>query len=62
VKLRRCRLLAVAAFVSCFLGSLETLAQNACITNDGSGNVSVIDTAANRVTATITVGTAPSLA
>jgi YVTN family beta-propeller protein len=62
VKLRRCRLLAVAAFVSCFLGSLETLAQNAYITNDGSGNVSVIDTAANRVTATITVGTASSLA
>ena len=44
---------------SCFLDSVQTLAQNAYITNDGSGDVSVIDTATNTVTATITVGTAP---
>ena len=59
MKLRLCRLLAIAAFVSCFLGSVQTLAQNVYITNDGSGNVSVIDTATNTVTATIPVGTAP---
>ena len=58
MKLRLCRLLAIAAFV-CFLGSIQTLAQNAYVTNDGSGDVSVIDTATNTVTATITVGTAP---
>src|SRR6516162_4539397 len=59
MKLRPCRLLAISAFVFCFLGSAQTLAQNAYITNDGSGNVSVIDTATNAVTATIAVGTAP---
>src|SRR6516164_2662266 len=58
MKLRLCRLLAIAAF-ACFLGSIQTLAQNAYVTNDGSGDVSVIDTATNTVTATITVGTAP---
>jgi len=51
MKLRLCRRLATAAFVSCFLGSVQTLAQSAYITNDGSGNVSVIDTATNKVTA-----------
>jgi len=51
MKLRPCRLLAISAFVFCFLGSAQTLAQNAYITNDGSGNVSVIDTATNKVTA-----------
>ena len=59
MRLRLCRRLAIAAFVSCFVGGVQTLAQNAYITNDGSGNVSVIDTATNTVTATITVGTAP---
>ena len=59
MKLRLCRLLAIAAFVSCFLGSGQSLAQNAYITNDGSGNVSVIDTATNTVTAAIPVGAAP---
>ena len=59
MKLRLCRLLAIAAFVSCFLGSVQTLAQNVYITNDGSGNVSVIDTATNTVTATIAVGVNP---
>jgi YVTN family beta-propeller protein len=59
VKLRLCRLLAAAAFASCFLGSVQILAQNAYITNHGSGNVSVIDTATNKVTATIAVGGAP---
>jgi YVTN family beta-propeller protein len=59
MRLCLCRRLAIAAFVSYFLGSVQTLAQNAYITNDGSGNVSVIDTATNTVIATITVGTAP---
>jgi len=59
MKLRLCWLLTTGAFVSCSLGSVQTLAQNAYITNDGSGNVSVIDTATNTVTATIPVGTAP---
>jgi YVTN family beta-propeller protein len=42
---------AVAAFYA--LGSTETLAQNAYITNTASNTVSVIDTVTNRVTATI---------
>ena len=58
MKLRLCRLLAIAAFV-CFLGSIQTLAQNAYVTNDGSGDVSVIDTATNTVTATIPAGSEP---
>ena len=53
MKLRICRLLAIAAFVSCFLASAQTLAQNAYITNQGDNNVSVIATATNTVTATI---------
>jgi YVTN family beta-propeller protein len=52
-------LLAIAAFVSCLLGSVQTRAQNAYITNDGSNSVSVIATARNRVTATIAVGSEP---
>jgi YVTN family beta-propeller protein len=59
MKLRVFRLLAIAGLVSRFLDSVQTLAQNAYITNDGSGNVSVIDTATNRVSATITVGSDP---
>ena len=47
----------LAAFsVSFLLGSAESLAQNAYITNYSDGTVSVIDTATNAVTATIPVG------
>ena|ERR1700730_7177537 len=59
MKLRICGLLAIAAFVSCLLGSGQSLAQNAYITNLGSNTVSVIDTATNKVTATIPVGFSP---
>jgi YVTN family beta-propeller protein len=52
-------LLAIAAFVACLLGSAESLAQNAYITNSGDNTVSVIDTATNTVTATIPVGNSP---
>ena len=51
MKLRISGLLAIATFV--LLGSAQSLAQNAYITN-GSNSVSVIDTATNTVTATIT--------
>lgn len=54
-----CRLLAIAAFVSCFLASAQTLAQFAYITNNLSDNVSVIDTATNHVITTIAVGSVP---
>ena len=43
-----------------FLGSAQSLAQNAYITNLGSNSVSVIDTATNTVTATIPVGAGPT--
>ena len=56
---RLCRLLAVAGFVTCFLASAQTLAQNAYITNNSDNSVSVIDTATNTVTATIPVGDGP---
>jgi YVTN family beta-propeller protein len=59
MKLHLCRLLAIAAFVSCFLASAQTLAQNAYITNLLDNSVSVISTATNTVTATIPVGSAP---
>ena len=60
MKLRLCWLLTTGAFVSCSLDSVQTLAQNAYITNDRSGNVSVIDTATNTVTATIPSAPRPS--
>jgi YVTN family beta-propeller protein len=41
------------------LGSAQSLAQNAYITNLGSNSVSVIDTATNTVTVTIPVGVGP---
>ena len=51
---------AIAAFaVASVLGSTETLAQNAYITNNQSNNVSVIDTRTNEVTATVPVGGGP---
>jgi YVTN family beta-propeller protein len=59
MKLRIGGPLALAAFVCCCLGSAETSAQNAYITNLGSDTVSVIDTATNTVTATIPVGEEP---
>ena len=61
MNLRISGLLAVAAFVvACLLGSAQTLARNAYITNGSSNNVSVIDTTANTVIATIPVGSEPS--
>jgi YVTN family beta-propeller protein len=59
MRLRLCRLLAVAGFVSCFLASCQTLARNAYITNFDDKTVTVIDTATNTVTATIPVGANP---
>jgi YVTN family beta-propeller protein len=59
MKLRICRPLAIAAFVSCFLASAQTFAQNAYITNFIDDTVSVISTATNTVTATIPVGGFP---
>src|ERR1700746_3239808 len=53
-------LLAITAFVSCFLASAQTLAQNAYITNALDNTVSVVSTATNTVTATIPVGVSPT--
>jgi YVTN family beta-propeller protein len=53
-------LLVWAAGSAGVLGSTETLAQNAYITNNASSNnVSVIDTRTNEVTATLPVGAGP---
>jgi YVTN family beta-propeller protein len=52
--------IAIAAFVVTYLlGSAQSVAQDAYITNLESNNVSVIDTATNTVTATIAVGAGP---
>jgi YVTN family beta-propeller protein len=60
MKLRISKLLAIAAFAFAgVLGSAQSLAQNAYITNFGGTSVSVIDTATNAVTATIPVGNGP---
>jgi YVTN family beta-propeller protein len=59
MNLRISGLLAISAFALAFLGSVRSLAQNAYITNSGSNNVSVIDTATNTVIATIPVGSLP---
>ena len=61
MNLRTSALFAIAAFaVAGVLGSTETLAQNAYITNNASSNnVSVIDTRTNEVTATVPVGAGP---
>jgi YVTN family beta-propeller protein len=57
---RVCGLLAIMAVaVGYVLGSAQSLAQNAYITNATSNNVSVIDTATNKVTTTIPVGSFP---
>src|SRR3984893_491469 len=53
------RLLIAAFALAGLLGSGQSLAQNIYITNQGSNNVSVIDTATNTVTATIPVGSQP---
>jgi YVTN family beta-propeller protein len=55
MKLRVYGLLAIAAFVSCLLGSAQGFPQNAHITNVDSETVSVIGTAMNTVTATIPI-------
>jgi YVTN family beta-propeller protein len=52
-------LLSLAFAVGCVLGSTETLRQNAYIAISGSNDVSVIDTATNKVIATIPVGAFP---
>jgi YVTN family beta-propeller protein len=59
MKLRITGLLAITAFVACLLSNAQSLAQKAYITNQGSNNVSVIDTTTNTVTATIPVGNSP---
>jgi YVTN family beta-propeller protein len=60
MNLRISGLLAIAAFaLTDFLGSAQSLAQNAYITNQNSGNVSVIDTVTNTVIATIPIGNSP---
>jgi YVTN family beta-propeller protein len=51
--------LTAMALVIFTLGNAQSLAQNAYITNTTSNNVSVIDTATNKVTATIPVGDFP---
>ncbi len=57
MNLRISGLLAFAVVaVAGLLGPAQSLAQNAYITNFGSNNVSVIDTATNTVTAAIPVG------
>jgi YVTN family beta-propeller protein len=53
------RLIATFIFTG-ILGSAQSLAQNAYITNNGANTVSVIDTATNRVTATVPVGSEPA--
>jgi YVTN family beta-propeller protein len=55
----RVLLLVWAAGSAGVLGSAQSLAQNAYIANNGSNDVSVIDTATNKVTATISVGSFP---
>src|SRR3954469_24512261 len=61
MNLRICRLCTIAAFaLSCLLGSAQTLAQNAYITNALDNTVSVIATATNTVIATIPVGAGPT--
>src|SRR5262249_61752178 len=57
MKLRICRLFAIAALVFCCFAGAQALAQNAYITNRDT--VSVIDTTSNTVTATIPVGDGP---
>jgi YVTN family beta-propeller protein len=54
------RISGLIAALACILGSAQSLAQNAYITNfDATGTVSVINTATNKVTATIPVGSYP---
>ena len=54
-------LLAIAAFaLAGILGSPQSLAQNAYISNALDNTVSVVSTATNTVTATIPVGVSPT--
>src|SRR5215472_1639850 len=59
MKLRICRLFAIAALVFCCFAGAQVLAQNAYITNFDANTVSVIDTTSNTVAATIPVGNNP---
>src|SRR6516164_453242 len=58
-KLMKLRSALLAFAVAAVLGSTETLAQNAYITNNDLGTVSVIDTTKDAVIATIPVGWGP---
>ena len=61
MRLGICWVLGITVFaVSCLLGSTQSLAQSAYIPNSGSDNVSVIETAKNKVIATIPVGSNPN--
>jgi YVTN family beta-propeller protein len=51
--------LAIGGLIFCVLAGSPALAQNAYVTNEGSGTVSVIGTATKTVIATIHVGTNP---
>src|SRR5260370_2844623 len=51
--------LSVALMLACILAPASTRAQNAYITNQRSNTVTVIDTAANTISATIPVGVTP---
>jgi YVTN family beta-propeller protein len=53
------RLLIAVFALAGLLGSGQSVAQDAYITNETSNNVSVIDTKTNKVTVTIPVGTGP---
>ena len=59
MKLRICRLFAIAALVFCCFAGAQALAQNAYITNLDANTVSVIDTTSNTVADTIPVGSRP---
>jgi YVTN family beta-propeller protein len=59
LRVSRLRLAITAFAVSCLLGSAQSLAQNAYITNNDSNSVSVINTATNTVIATIPIGYGP---
>jgi YVTN family beta-propeller protein len=65
MNIRIASLLVIAALVSCFFGSAQSLAENvftaenAYITNEGDNTVSVIDTKTDKVIRTIPVGSEP---
>src|SRR6516165_12158601 len=58
-KLMKLRSALLAFAFASVLGSAQSLAQNAYITNNNDNTVSVIDTATDKVIATISVGSLP---